>query len=48
MIKSLTVQSASGAPASEPTADLTIHMKDFTYDMPEFLPTGPDDDQGYQ
>jgi hypothetical protein len=40
MIKSLTVEPASGKTAEEPTADLTIHMKDFMFEMPETMPAG--------
>lgn len=41
MIKSLTVQPATGATANEPTADLTVRLKDYTFDLPETLPAGP-------
>jgi uncharacterized cupredoxin-like copper-binding protein len=41
MVKSLTVQESTGAPAKEPTADLTVTMKDFLFDLPEKLPAGP-------
>jgi hypothetical protein len=41
MIKGLTVQPASGAAALEPEADLTVHMQDFAYDLPDTLPAGP-------
>jgi uncharacterized cupredoxin-like copper-binding protein len=40
MIKTLTVQEASGASASEPSADLTVRLKDFAFDMPETVPAG--------
>ena len=40
MLKSLTVQ-GGGSSASEPQADLTIHMADFKFDLPESLPAGP-------
>jgi hypothetical protein len=40
MIKSLTVQPASETAASEPTADLTVHLMDYTFDLPESLPAG--------
>lgn len=41
MVKSLIVSPAAGAVAAEPKADLTIHLKDFVYEMPNTLPTGP-------
>lgn len=41
MVKSLIVNPAKGAVAAEPKADLTIHLKDFVYEMPNTLPTGP-------
>ena len=40
MIKSLTVQPASGATASEPVADLTVILKDYSFELPESLPAG--------
>mgnify|MGYP005814313567 CR=1 FL=1 len=40
MIKSLTVKPADGAVAAEPSADMTIHMKDFSYDLPDTMPAG--------
>lgn len=40
MIKGLTVSESSNT-ASEPTADLTVTMKDFNYDLPESLSAGP-------
>jgi uncharacterized cupredoxin-like copper-binding protein len=39
MIKSLTVE-AGGGSASEPQADLSVRLKDFTFDMPDSLPAG--------
>jgi uncharacterized cupredoxin-like copper-binding protein len=41
MIKSLTVQEASIATASEPSADLIVRLKDFMFDMPASLAAGP-------
>lgn len=41
MIKSLTVQPASGPSASEPKADMTVHLKDFMFEMPDSLTAGP-------
>ncbi len=41
MIKTLTVQESTASAAKEPTADLTITMKDFLFDLPEVLPAGP-------
>jgi hypothetical protein len=41
MIKSLTVQPADNASASELSADLTVHMQDFGYDLPDTLAAGP-------
>lgn len=40
MLASLTVEPVASAAASEPTADLTIRMKDFTFEMPDSLPAG--------
>jgi uncharacterized cupredoxin-like copper-binding protein len=40
MIKSLTVQEASTTSVNEPSADLTVRLKDFTFDMPASLPAG--------
>jgi hypothetical protein len=40
MIKSLTVQPTSDAAAGEPSADLTVHLMDYTFDLPEALPAG--------
>ena len=39
MMKSLTVQESS-VTAAEPTAELTVTMKDFLFDFPETLPAG--------
>ncbi|NWG05425.1 MAG: hypothetical protein HXY35_01930 [Chloroflexi bacterium] len=39
MIKPLTVEAGAGA-ASEPQADLSVNLKDFTFDMPASLPAG--------
>ncbi|MFZ5884209.1 MAG: hypothetical protein ACOYYI_10560 [Chloroflexota bacterium] len=39
MIKSLKVE-AGAASASEPQADLSVNLKDFTFDMPDSLPAG--------
>ncbi len=39
MIKSLKVEAGPGS-ASEPQADLTVNLKDFTFDMPDSLPAG--------
>jgi hypothetical protein len=41
MIKSLTVQPAKAATAFETKADLTVHMQDFAYDLPDSMPAGP-------
>jgi uncharacterized cupredoxin-like copper-binding protein len=41
MIKPLTVQEAAASTAKEPTAELTVSMKDFLFDFPESLPPGP-------
>ncbi len=41
MIKSLTIQPAKGTAMLEPKADLTVHMQDFAYDLPDTLPAGP-------
>ncbi len=40
MTKSLVVQPASGNTASKPSADLVVHLKDFTFDMPDSLTAG--------
>lgn len=40
MVKTLTVEDSSVA-AEEPTAELTVTMKDFLFDLPETLPAGP-------
>ena len=40
MIKSLTVRAASGVSAAEPKAGMTVHLKDFSFDMPGSLPAG--------
>lgn len=40
MVKTLTVQDSIVA-AAEPTAELTVTMKDFLFDFPETLPSGP-------
>jgi uncharacterized cupredoxin-like copper-binding protein len=40
MIKSLMIQPDSSTQAQEPTADLTVTMKDFLFDLPESLPAG--------
>ena len=40
MIKSLVVEVAGGATAGEPTADVTVRLKDFQIDMPESIPSG--------
>ncbi len=39
MIKSLKVEAGSSS-ASEPSAGLTVRLKDFTFDLPESLPVG--------
>ncbi|NTU55365.1 MAG: hypothetical protein HGA79_03850 [Anaerolineales bacterium] len=39
MFKSLKVE-AGVSVAAEPSADLTVHMKDFQFDMPDSLPAG--------
>jgi hypothetical protein len=35
------VQEATGAGVEEPTADITVTLKDFAFDLPETLPAGP-------
>jgi len=40
MIKTLTVMDSSRSALTEPTATLTVTMKDFTFDLPESLPVG--------
>jgi hypothetical protein len=40
MVQSLTVEAATSTRREEPTADLTIELKDFMFDMPETLPAG--------
>lgn len=40
MVQPFTVQAADGPSADAPTADLTIRLKDFSFDMPETLPAG--------
>jgi uncharacterized cupredoxin-like copper-binding protein len=40
MVKTLTVQESTVA-VEEPTAELTVTMKDFLFDFPETLPAGP-------
>jgi uncharacterized cupredoxin-like copper-binding protein len=40
MIKALTVQNST-TKAKAPSADLTVTMKDYTYELPESLPAGP-------
>lgn len=40
MIKSLTVEDR-GNTAAEPAAGLTVHLKDFTFDLPDTLSGGP-------
>lgn len=40
MIKNLKVEAASDNPTSEPTASLTVNLKDFMFEMPESLPAG--------
>jgi hypothetical protein len=40
MIMSLTVKPGNEAAAAEPRAGMTIHMKDFSYDLPSTLPAG--------
>lgn len=39
MFKSLKVE-ADASVAAEPSADLTVHLKDFQFDMPDSLPAG--------
>lgn len=41
MIKSLTVQAGDGVMAAAPKADMTVRLKDFTFEMPDSLPAGP-------
>ena len=38
MIKDLTVKAGEGAWAAAPKSDMTVHMKDFTFDLPDSLP----------
>ena len=40
MIKSLKVEAASDAKAKEPSATLTVHLKDFSFDIPGVLLSG--------
>jgi len=40
MVKSLTVEAGEN-PAAEPQADLSVRLKDFSFDMPASLPGGP-------
>jgi hypothetical protein len=40
MIRAMTVEEASGH-GQEPLFDLTVHMKDFVYDLPDSLQAGP-------
>lgn len=40
MIKSLKVEAARNNSASEPTASLSVNLKDFMFEMPESLPAG--------
>ena len=40
MIKSLTVEDRNNT-ATESNADLTVHLKDFSFDLPDTLPGGP-------
>ncbi len=41
IIMGLTVQAVDGASAAEPKADLSVRLKDFTFDMPASLSAGP-------
>lgn len=41
MLKSLTVEPAGVAITDEPTADLTVRLVDFAFDMPEIMPAKP-------
>jgi hypothetical protein len=41
MIKALTVQDAKGAASAEPTANLTVRLLDYAFDLPTTLPAGP-------
>ncbi len=41
MIKRVMVQPATGATVSEPSADLTVRVKDYSFDLPDALPAGP-------
>ena len=41
MIKPLTVLESGAAAAPEPTAEVTVTMKDYLIDFPETLPAGP-------
>lgn len=40
MVMTLTVEKASSETAAEPTADLSVTLKDFMFDMPAELPAG--------
>jgi len=40
MLKSLTVLATSSATANEPAADLTVRLRDFSFDLPDELPAG--------
>ena len=41
MVKTLTVLPYSSSSSNEPAADLTVRLKDYTFDLPESLATGP-------
>ena len=40
MMASITVQPASGVSGSEPTADMTVRLEDYTFELPEVLTAG--------
>lgn len=40
MVASLDVQTGENTPA-EPSGDFSVHMKDYSFDLPEVLPSGP-------
>jgi len=40
MIKAVTVEPSTGQAAAEPEADLTVHLKDYSFDLPDTLPAG--------
>ena len=41
MISPIVVKAAQGVPAAEPSPNLTVRLKDFSFTIPEKLPAGP-------